>query len=226
MLWHFDVIMRFFIFLVDFGQFSVLFDSCFPILRKEWGMLESVGISSEQVRWVYYLLMKHSTTSVCVCLKLNSMIAVKQKNSGWRLHKNLRTCVWHQHQRPECGDSRLLVLEATRSINCNSTWGCIFGWWLLIYIYIFYRFCSAMNATTVIHHLLQDRKGKWVCMLQDLFFFFASNSKDIFKKHLEYLVIKCKISPLQMMLKLFTEEGLVMPASLIFLVPFSYYLFL
>lgn len=83
-----------------------------------------------------------------------------------------------------------------------------------------------MNATTVIHHLLQDRKGKWVCMLQDLFFFFASNSKDIFKKHLEYLVIKCKISPLQMMLKLFTEEGLVMPASLIFLVPFSYYLFL
>lgn len=137
MLWHFDVIMHFFIFLVDFGQFSVLFDSCFPILRKEWGMLESVGISSKQVQWVYYLPMKHSTTSVCVCLKLNSMIAVKQKNSGWRLHKNLRTCVWHQHQRPECGDSCLLVLEATRSINCNSTWGCIFGWWLLIYIYIY-----------------------------------------------------------------------------------------
>ncbi|XP_022872922.1 uncharacterized protein At3g06530 isoform X3 [Olea europaea var. sylvestris] len=137
---------------IDFGQFSVLFDSCFPILRKEWGMLESVGISSEQ-----------------------------------------------QSNRRILDEDCIRILEHVSDTNIKDLN-------VEILACLFWRLLEALIATAPEDASL-DRKGKWVCMLQDLFFFFASNSKDIFKKHLEYLVIKCKISPLQMMLKLFTEEG-------------------
>ncbi|KAG8390231.1 hypothetical protein BUALT_Bualt01G0062300 [Buddleja alternifolia] len=49
--------------------------------------------------------------------------------------------------------------------------------------------------------------GKWLCTLQDLFLFFACNSKDTFRRHLEYLSRKCKIPLARIVLKLFTEEG-------------------
>ncbi|CAI9771819.1 unnamed protein product [Fraxinus pennsylvanica] len=136
---------------IDFEQLSVLFDSCFPILRKEWGMLESVGISSEQ--------------------------------SNERI----------------LDEDCIRILEHVSDTNIKDPN-------VEILTRLFWRLLEAFIATAPEDTSL-DKKGKWLCMLQDLFFFFASNSKDIFKKHVEYLVTKCKISPLQMMLKLFTEEG-------------------
>lgn len=44
--------------------------------------------------------------------------------------------------------------------------------------------------------------------LQDLFVFFAASQlKNVFQKHLHFLVTKCKISPVRFLSKLFTEEG-------------------
>ncbi|KAL2550104.1 Uncharacterized protein Fot_11634 [Forsythia ovata] len=136
---------------MDFGQFSVLFDYCFPILRKEWEMLVSLEISSEQSN-------KRILEEDCI-----------------RILEHL-------------SDTNIKFLNM-EILTC-----------------LFWRLLEAFIATAPEDTSL-DKKGKWVCMLQDLFFFFASNTKDIFKKHVEYLVTKCKISPSQMMLKLFTEEG-------------------
>ncbi|KAK4480629.1 hypothetical protein RD792_013707 [Penstemon davidsonii] len=52
-----------------------------------------------------------------------------------------------------------------------------------------------------------DKKGNLVSTLQDLFLFFASHSKDVFKKHLEYLFTKCMACMTRVVLELFTKEG-------------------
>lgn len=72
-------------------------------------------------------------------------------------------------------------------------------------------------------HLSQDMKGKWVSTLEDLFIFFACHSKGAFKKPLEYLFTKYKISLMRVMLKLFMEEGL--DRLQLFVLPFSFHIF-
>ncbi|KAK9292213.1 hypothetical protein L1049_020175 [Liquidambar formosana] len=76
-----------------------------------------------------------------------------------------------------------------------------------ILICIFWRLIEALNSTAPVDILLDDN-GKWTCRLQDMFVFFSSSRlKHVFKKHLHYLVTKCKISPVRFLSKFFTEEG-------------------
>lgn len=53
-------------------------------------------------------------------------------------------------------------------------------------------------------------EGKLLSTFQDVFVFFASNATDFFSKHLEYLFTKSKISLTPVMVKLFTDEGLIL----------------
>ncbi|XP_075484364.1 uncharacterized protein At3g06530 isoform X1 [Primulina tabacum] len=62
-------------------------------------------------------------------------------------------------------------------------------------------------------NLSLDVKGKFVCIVEDLFLFFTSHSNDVFKIHLEHLVKKCKIYPKEIILKFLTEEGVPYPVQ-------------
>lgn len=63
-------------------------------------------------------------------------------------------------------------------------------------------------VTTMPTDVSLDDSGKWMSTLQDLFVFFAASQlKNVFQKHLHFLVTKCKISPVRFLSKLFTEEG-------------------
>lgn len=52
-----------------------------------------------------------------------------------------------------------------------------------------------------------DKNAIWLCKLKNLYVFFASQSSQLFKKHLTHLVTKCKSSLSEFLPKLFTEEG-------------------
>ncbi|KAL8520276.1 hypothetical protein ACS0TY_010994 [Phlomoides rotata] len=67
-----------------------------------------------------------------------------------------------------------------------------------------------------------DMNGKWASTLEDLFTFFACYSGGAFKKHLECLLTKFKISLIRIMLKLFTEEGVPYAAQIESLHSFSH----
>ncbi|XAR66099.1 hypothetical protein NMG60_11012179 [Bertholletia excelsa] len=76
-----------------------------------------------------------------------------------------------------------------------------------ILICTFWRLLEAFVSTTPADVSLDDN-GKWVHTLKELFIFFAaSQPKHVFQKHLRCLVMKCKISPVQLLSKFFTEEG-------------------
>ncbi|XP_038896984.1 uncharacterized protein At3g06530 [Benincasa hispida] len=77
---------------------------------------------------------------------------------------------------------------------------CIF--WRLLEAYVF-----SVNAD-----MTMDKKEKWISMFSDLFVFFAnSRFKHVFKEHLHYLVRSFKISPVHLLSRFFTDEGV--PAS-------------
>lgn len=57
------------------------------------------------------------------------------------------------------------------------------------------------------HQQLQDENKKREVILQNLFSFFASHSKVVFKKHLQHLVAKQKNAPAQFLSSLFTDDG-------------------
>ncbi|KAL0382271.1 UNVERIFIED_CONTAM: hypothetical protein Scaly_0514400 [Sesamum calycinum] len=141
------------------GQFCAFLDSCLPILKNEWEMLESVGISAEQSK-------KRIMDSDCRGFLDDLGINVKDLNA------EILACLF------------LRLSEA---------------------------FIAAASEDVSL-----DMKGVWECKLQELFLFFACHSKDAFRKHLEYLFMKCKSSLARIMLKLFTEEGLaILPSSLV-----------
>ncbi|KAL3837868.1 hypothetical protein ACJIZ3_022459 [Penstemon smallii] len=71
---------------------------------------------------------------------------------------------------------------------------------------LFLRLLEAFIATAP-DDVSLDKKGNLVSTLQDLFLFFASHSKDVFKKHLEYLFTKCMACMTRVVLELFTKEG-------------------
>ncbi|KAL6980906.1 hypothetical protein U1Q18_022542 [Sarracenia purpurea var. burkii] len=76
-----------------------------------------------------------------------------------------------------------------------------------ILIYLFWRLLDGFVSTMPADFSLDDN-GKWICTLQDLYVFFAvSQSKNVFQKHLDFLVTKCKISPVRFLSKIFTAEG-------------------
>ncbi|KAI3471008.1 hypothetical protein Pfo_027671 [Paulownia fortunei] len=150
---------------MDVGQFSAFFDSCFPILKNEWEMLESQGISAEQSK-------KRVLDGDCKGI-LEDLLDTDIKD----LNAEVLAC-------------------------------------------LFLRLSEAFIATAP-EDVALDMKGKWVSTLQDLFIFFACHSKDAFKKHLEYLFTKCKISLTRIMLKLFTEEGVPYAAQIESLQSFS-----
>lgn len=62
------------------------------------------------------------------------------------------------------------------------------------------------NYTNTLY--FQDADEVWFSRLQDLFVFFASaNLNHVFKEHRQFLVSKCKVSPVHFLTRLFTEEG-------------------
>ncbi|KAK6117849.1 hypothetical protein DH2020_048412 [Rehmannia glutinosa] len=150
---------------MDVGRFSAFFDSCFPIVKNEWEMLESLGISAEQSK-------KRILDGDCKGV-LEDLYDTDIKD----LNAEILAC-------------------------------------------LFLRLSEAFIATAP-EDVALDMKGKWVSTLQDLFVFFVCHSKDVFKKHLEYLSTKCKISLTQIMLKLFTEEGIPHAAQIESLQSFS-----
>ncbi|XP_073126244.1 uncharacterized protein At3g06530 isoform X2 [Henckelia pumila] len=77
---------------------------------------------------------------------------------------------------------------------------------------LFLGLLRAFNMTLP-EDLSLDVKGKFVCILEDLFLFFTSHSNDVFKIHLEFLVTKCKISLKEIILKLIAEEGIPYPVQ-------------
>ena len=51
-------------------------------------------------------------------------------------------------------------------------------------------------------------------MLDDLFLFFVTSpGKNVFQKHLEYLIINCTGAPFQFISKYFLDEGLLLLLS-------------
>ncbi|XP_051122807.1 uncharacterized protein At3g06530 [Andrographis paniculata] len=134
----------------DDAQLSKIFCS-FPILKNEWEMLESQGISTEMS---------------------------KKINLG--------------------GDVKGILEDIDMEINDINT---------EVLACLFWRFSETLIATAHEDMPSLDTEGKSKGMLQDLFLFFVCHSKDIFRKHLEYLYAKCKFSITEIMLKQLTEEG-------------------
>ncbi|XP_057776784.1 uncharacterized protein At3g06530 isoform X2 [Salvia miltiorrhiza] len=137
------------------GQFFAFFDSCFPILKNEWEMLESLGISAEQSK------------KRIVHGDLKGILEGLDTDIN-NLHAEILACLF------------LSLSEAFVA--------------------------TAPNGVSL------DMKEKWVSILEDLFIFYACHSKGpsdgAFKKHLEYLSMKCKMPLMEIMLKLFVEEGI------------------
>ncbi|GER49927.1 ARM repeat superfamily protein [Striga asiatica] len=85
---------------------------------------------------------------------------------------------------------------------------------------LFMRFSEALIVTAP-EDVTLDMEGKWAAMLQDIFMFFACHSKHTFKKQLEYLFTMSKTPLMQIMLKLFREEGVPYAAQIESLHSFS-----
>ncbi|XP_076957841.1 uncharacterized protein At3g06530-like [Bidens hawaiensis] len=75
-----------------------------------------------------------------------------------------------------------------------------------ILICVFWRLLDAFIAVSC-EDVLKDGNQKREVILQNLFSFFASHSKVIFKEHLHQLVSKQKSSPARFLSSLFTDEG-------------------
>ncbi|RAL52010.1 hypothetical protein DM860_016508 [Cuscuta australis] len=75
-----------------------------------------------------------------------------------------------------------------------------------ILVSVFWRLLETFISNAP-EDVLLDKNEKWVCSLQDLHVFFMSQSKHTFKRHHDYLVTNCKISPSRYLSKFFTEEG-------------------
>ncbi|KAK6121966.1 hypothetical protein DH2020_044289 [Rehmannia glutinosa] len=172
------------------GRFSAFFDSCFPIVKNEWEMLESLGISAEQSK-------KRILDGDCKGV-LEDLYDTDIKD----LNAEILACLFLRL-------SEAFIATAPEDVA------------LVGYSSHFSKLYSVAHPVALNLHLLQDMKGKWVSTLQDLFVFFVCHSKDVFKKHLEYLSTKCKISLTQIMLKLFTEEGIPHAAQIESLQSFS-----
>lgn len=137
---------------IDVSQLCTLYDSCFPILKTEWEVLESGGnVDAEESNTIM-------------------------------LDRDCKAFLDH------LSDTNLKDLNA-KILMC-----------------LFWKLSEAF-ITIAPEDVSMDENWKWVCTLQDLFVFFASQSKPVFKKHLNYFVTKCKISPVRFLSKLFTEEG-------------------
>ncbi|KAL3521384.1 hypothetical protein ACH5RR_019533 [Cinchona calisaya] len=72
-----------------------------------------------------------------------------------------------------------------------------------VLICIFWRLVEAFIMTAPDN----GKPEMWLCKLQNLYIFFASQSSQLFKKHLHYLVTKCKSSLSEFLSKMFSEEG-------------------
>ncbi|XP_071732709.1 uncharacterized protein At3g06530 isoform X2 [Rutidosis leptorrhynchoides] len=87
-----------------------------------------------------------------------------------------------------------------------------------ILICIFWRLLNAFTATAN-----EDvPKDEWEAILQNLFSFFASHSKVVFKKHTNHLVSKHKDSPARFLSKLFTDGGVALSVQKESLHSFAY----
>ncbi|XP_042063624.1 uncharacterized protein At3g06530-like [Salvia splendens] len=154
---------------MDVGQFFAFFDYCFPILKSEWEMLESLGISTEQSK-----------------------------------------------KRIVDGDWKGILEDLDTDINNLHT---------EILACLFLSLTEVFVATTP-NGVSLDMKEKWVSILEVLFVFYACHSKGpsggAFKKHLEYLSTNCKMPLMEIMLKLFVEEGIPAAAQMECLHSFSH----
>ncbi|XP_044468232.1 uncharacterized protein At3g06530-like [Mangifera indica] len=75
-----------------------------------------------------------------------------------------------------------------------------------ILVCTFWRLLEAF-ISTMPSDVLLDADEVWFSRLQDLFVFFASaNLNHVFKEHRQFLVSKCKVSPVHFLTRLFTEE--------------------
>lgn len=137
----------------DFGQFSALYESCFPVVIEAWEKLEAAGFG----------------------------VATEESNRRM-LDRDCKAFLDQMY------DVKLEELNAE------------------ILICIFWRLLEAFIATAL-EDVSKDENNKREAILQNLFSFFASHSKVVFKKHLHHLVANHKISPARFLSSLFTDEG-------------------
>ncbi|KAI3778087.1 hypothetical protein L2E82_07103 [Cichorium intybus] len=135
----------------DFSQFSVIYESCFPIVVKEWEKLEIAGVQ----------------------------VATEESNRR-KVDKDCKAFFDQMY------DVKLEELNAE------------------ILISVFWKLLEVFIATAVQDN---DEHTKQEVILDDLFSFFASHSKIVFKKHLHHLVVNQKSSPARFLSSLFTNEG-------------------
>nr|XP_043631361.1 uncharacterized protein At3g06530 isoform X2 [Erigeron canadensis] len=136
--------------LKDFRQFSALYESCFPILIKEWEKLERAGFGA----------------------------STEESNRGMVD----RDCTAFLDQ---------MYGMKVEELNAE------------IIICIFWRLLDSFIATA--HEDVSKDDSEVI--LQNLFSFFASHSKVVYKMHLHYIVAKQKSSPARFLSSLFTDEG-------------------
>ncbi|KAK6936870.1 U3 small nucleolar RNA-associated protein 10, N-terminal [Dillenia turbinata] len=131
-------------------QCSALFDTCFPVLKTEWKLLESaVNLSAEES---------------ASALKFDCQKFLDQLYHGSVNQLN----------------AHILI--------------CLF--WRLLELYLSAE-CPDMGE-----------KAKQMQTIEDLFVFFAASStKHVFLDHIHYLLSKCKISPVGLLSKFLTHEG-------------------
>ncbi|XP_076945325.1 uncharacterized protein At3g06530-like [Bidens hawaiensis] len=139
--------------LKDFGQFFALFESCFPVIVKEWNKLEAAGFATSSEESIKTMLEVD-----CIGF-LDNMHDMKFEE----LNSEILICVFWR------------LLDAFIAASCED--------------------------------VLKDGNQKREVILQNLFSFFASHSKVIFKEHLHQLVSKQKSSPARFLSSLFTDEG-------------------
>ncbi|KAJ7949476.1 U3 small nucleolar RNA-associated protein [Quillaja saponaria] len=76
-----------------------------------------------------------------------------------------------------------------------------------ILICIFWRLLASL-ISTMPSDIVLDGNEKWVSRIKDLFIFFATSKfKHVFSEHLHYLIAQSKISPVHLLSKFFTDEG-------------------
>ncbi|KAK9059672.1 hypothetical protein SSX86_020376 [Deinandra increscens subsp. villosa] len=137
----------------DFCQFFALYESCFPVVTKEWEKLESAGFG----------------------------VSIEESNRKL-LDNDCKAFLDHIH------GMKLKELNAE------------------ILICIFWRLLDAYIAASC-EDVTKDENQKREAILQNLFSFFASHSKVVFKEHLHHLVSKQQNSPARFLSSLFTDEG-------------------
>ncbi|XP_024990164.1 uncharacterized protein At3g06530 isoform X2 [Cynara cardunculus var. scolymus] len=137
----------------DFGQFSALYESCFPVIIEAWEKLQTTGFG----------------------------VATEESNRRM-LDRDCKAFLDQMY------DVKLEELNAE------------------ILICIFWRLLEAFIATAF-EDVSKDENNKREAILQNLFIFFSSHSKAVFKKHLHHLVANHKVSPARFLSSFFTDEG-------------------